>query len=176
MVCAIFNAHIANDSNTYDATLELRQKQLSKHHVTLHPPNPSVALPPLLQIRCSVRTFIVKGKTLRLSPPPKPPGLLIIAWMICCSRNCGVVFTIYPPPLHSLHTDRHIRTFPSPSVSSQHRSTSISLCAPCAGSTLETFPPSLPSSLSVVSASLSHPFSTIHAFLGWVSESVRPKS
>lgn len=105
-------------------------------------------LPPLLQIRCSVRTFIVKGKTLRLSPPPKPPGLLIIAWMICCSRNCGVVFTIYPPPLHSLHTDRHIRTFPSPSVSSQHRSTSISLCAPCAGSTLETFPPSLPPSLS----------------------------
>lgn len=136
-------------------------------------------LPPLLQIRCSVRTFIVKGRKLRLSPPTlkhPPPRLLIIAWMICCSRNCGVVFTIYPPPLHSLHTDRHIRTFPSPSVSSHHRSTSISLCAPRAGSTLETFPPSLFSSLSVVSASLSHPFSTIHAFLGWVSESVRPKS
>lgn len=44
-------------------------------HLTL-----PLLLPPLLQIRCSVRTFIVKGKKLRLSPPtlnpPKPPRAL----------------------------------------------------------------------------------------------------
>lgn len=82
----------------------------------------------------------------------------------------------FKPPFLTL--PQHTRTQTHTHTRSPHSSCSSQRCSTASVCVLREpaapwkhFPPSLPTSLSVISAS----FLTIHAFLGWVSESVRPK-
>ena len=85
------------------------------------------------------------------------------------------VYNLNPPlsPSPSTHTHthtlRHIHALPAPPSQCCSTASVCVLREPAAP--WKHFPPSLPTSLSIISAS----FLTIHAFLGWVSESVRPK-
>ena len=137
-------------------------------------------------VKVSVPSLSWKKLILRQSPPHPliPPLGSIIARMVCCSGDCGVVFTFWLPlllPQHThththAHTDIHTHFLPPsapsvpPSAATQHQSA----CSASRQHLGNLFSPSLPPSLPLCHLSLSPAslFSTIHAYLGWVSESV----
>lgn len=112
--------------------------------------------------------------------PPIHPLTPLGSWSLhgWFAAAATVVWCLQFEPLSSPSpsTQTYIRTFP---CSPFHPALlhGISLCAPRASSTLETFPPSLPPflplcNLSLSPASLFRPFMP---FLGWVSDLVLPK-